>query len=252
MRGKVLGGLPLLIAAVTVGAGAVGCSASSGTAISGSTPTGTASAATATAARGATSTAAPAGTGRSQATGGSAPTSTPPVSTVTRTLPGTTHTVGPPPATSEPPAQQGDCPYLDADVVSQITGQHHGSTQVTAVPGLPICTFYRSDGGWMASVRFVKAESPAQAVAAVNQYVPVNSSQPADQPNGWVGGSTTKGSKVADATDALSVYAVSRGPIAVVAKENESPSIKARVIAVCAIYGAGLQQGQAPDYCRTS
>ena len=245
----------MLIAAATLVGAATGCGASPGSA---PTPAGTASTATSTAAgRTTTAGSSPTGpvssdTGRPPASGGSETASGPPPSTVTRTIPGTTRTAGPPPTTSEPPAREADCPYLDADLVSAITGQHHGSTQVTAVPGLPICTFYRSDGGWMASVRFIAAKTSAQAVAAVNEHVPVDSSQPADQPAGWVGGSITRGSKVADATDALSVYAVSRGPIAVVAKENESPSIKARVIAVCAIYGAGLQSGEKPDYCQAS
>ena len=50
-------------------------------------------------------------------------------------------------------------------------------------------------------------------------------------------------------SSAGSVYAVSKGNVAVVAEEDESPSIKARVMAICAIYGLSLEKGQAPDYC---
>ena len=50
-------------------------------------------------------------------------------------------------------------------------------------------------------------------------------------------------------SQALSVYAVSKGNVAVVAEEDESPSLKARLMAVCAIYGLGLQPGPVPDYC---
>ena len=59
---------------------------------------------------------------------------------------------------------------------------------------------------------------------------------------------TTPGQMTQDSS-ASSVYAVSKGKIAVVAEENESPSIKARVMAVCAVYGLKLQAGPAPDYC---
>ena len=47
-------------------------------------------------------------------------------------------------------------------------------------------------------------------------------------------------------SSASSVYAVSKGNIAVVAEENESPSIKARVMAVCAIYGLKLKPDRRP------
>ena len=143
----------------------------------------------------------------------------------------------------------GDCPYLAADVVSEITGQHHGPTQIVVVTPYPICQFYRSDGGWMASVRIVAADSPGAAVAAVNQHVPIEGSQPANQPAGWTGGSKSVGQKVADCTDCHSWYAVSKGRIAVVAEQNETPSIKARSIAICAIVNLKLADMPLPDYC---
>jgi UPF0176 protein len=112
-----------------------------------------------------------------------------------------------------------------------------------------MCVFYRSDGGLMGSVRVIMAASPQAAVAAVNQHVPVAGSQPATQPSGWVGGSMTTPGQMTQDSSARSVYAVSKGTIAIVAEEEESPSIKARVMAVCAIYGLKLEAGQAPDYC---
>ena len=175
--------------------------------------------------------------------------------TVTRTLGGATITVDPtkpPAATQEPAPVDGDCPYLSADVVSDITGQHHGQTQLINVAPHPICVFYRSDGGLMGSVRVISASSAAAAIAAVNQHVPVGGSQPVTQPAGWVGGSMTSAGQMTQDSVAKSVYAVSKGKIAIVAEENESPSIKARVMAVCAIYGLGLESGAKPDYCSVS
>jgi UPF0176 protein len=178
----------------------------------------------------------------------SRPTKPPVIVTVTRTQSNVATTVGPPKATLEPSAVTGSCPYLDADVVSYITGQHHGDTRLIAVRPQPICQFYRSDGRWMGSVRVIKAASPQAAVAAVNQHLPIARSQPASYPPGWSGGSMTKGGQTEDA-DAKSVYGVSKGDIAIIAEENESPSIKARVMATCAIYSLKLQQGEPPNLC---
>lgn len=143
----------------------------------------------------------------------------------------------------------GDCPYLDADVVSALTGQRHGQTLIIDLQPHPMCVFYRSDGGLMGSVRIIAAATPQAAVAAVDQHVPVAGSQPATQPAGWTGGSMTTPGQMTQDSSAGSTYAVSKGKIAVVATENESPSIKARVMAVCAIYGLKLQAGPPPDYC---
>ncbi len=170
------------------------------------------------------------------------------VATVTRTLAGTTRKVAPPPQTMEPTPVAGDCPYLDAGVVAAMTGQHHGQTEVIQLHPQPMCVFYRSDGRWLGSVRIIQAADPATAAAAVNQHAPIDISQPAGRPQGWSGGSTTTGRQTEDA-DAKSVYAVSKGSIAVVAQENEAPSLKARTMAVCAIYNLKLQAGTAPDYC---
>ena len=95
----------------------------------------------------------------------------------------------------------------------------------------------------------IEAASPQAAASAVNQHVPVTGSQPASQPAGWTGGSVTTPGQMTQDSSAQSTYAVSKGNVAVVATEDESPSIKARVMAVCAIYGLKLEAGPAPDYC---
>ena len=104
----------------------------------------------------------------------------------------------------------------------------------------------------MGSIRVIVAGSAQAAVAAVNQHVPIAGSQPASQPGGWSGGSITTPGQMTQDSQGTSVYAVSRGNVAVVAEEDESPSLKARLIAVCSIYGLGLEAGVAPDYCTAS
>ena len=159
-------------------------------------------------------------------------TTTPPPATVTSTIAGTTITATAPPSTDEPAPIDGQCPYLSTDDVADINGQHTGTTQIIDVQPYPVCVFYRSDGGWMASIRIIQADTPQAAVAAVDQHVPIDGSDPASQPPGWTGGSMV--------TDAGSVYAVSKGPIAIVAESNQQQSIKGRQMVIKAVSNLGL------------
>ncbi|MGS0685590.1 DUF2020 domain-containing protein [Nakamurella sp. GG22] len=152
--------------------------------------------------------------------------------TVTSTAAGNTITAAPPPATSEPAPVDGPCPYLSDDAVAQINGQRTGTTQVIAVEPYPICVFSRSDGGALASVRVIEADTPQAAVAAVDAHVPIEASNPANQPPGWTGGSMV--------TDNGSVYAVSKGTIAIVAESNQQQSIKGRQMVVMTVEKLGL------------
>lgn len=138
----------------------------------------------------------------------------------------------PPAPTDEPAPVVGACPYLADDQVADINGQHTGVTSVVPVDPHPICTFTRSDGGWLATVRVVQAADPDAAVAAVDQHVPVDQSNPADDPAGWSGGSM--------ATGRGSIYAVSKGAVAVIAEANQPQSIKGRQLATAAIANLGL------------
>lgn len=146
--------------------------------------------------------------------------------------PGPAPTAAAPAATDEPAAQAGACPYLSDDQVADINGQRTGTTTVVAVAPHPICTFTRSDGGWLATVRIVQADSSAAAAAAVDQHVPVDRSDPADDPAGWIGGSMP--------TDRGSIYAVAKGQVAVIAEANQPQSIKGRQLAAAAIANLGL------------
>ncbi len=138
----------------------------------------------------------------------------------------------PPGPTDEPAPVAAACPYLSDDEVADINGQRTGQTTVVDVSPQPICTFTRSDGGWLATVRIVQADSAEAAAAAVDQHVPVEESSPADDPAGWAGGSMP----TADG----SVYAVSKGTVAVIAEANQPQSIKGRQMAVTAIEHLGL------------
>ncbi len=152
--------------------------------------------------------------------------------TVTSTSAGSTSTAVAPAATPEPPPVDGTCPYLSDEAVAEINGQRTGTTQVVDVQPYPVCVFYRSDGGPLASIRVIRADTPQAAVAAVDQHVPIESSNPAKQPAGWTGGSMV--------TDAGSIYAVSKGKIAIVAESNQQQSVKGRQMVATAVQNLGL------------
>jgi len=152
--------------------------------------------------------------------------------TITSTASANLVTASPPPTTAEPAPVDGTCPYLADDVVADINGQHTGQTQLINVAPYPICMFYRSDGGFMASVRIIAADTPQAAVAAVDAHVPIDGSDPATQPAGWTGGSMV--------TDTGSIYAVSKGSIAIVAESNQQQSIKGRQLVITTVGNLGL------------
>ncbi|MBM9468457.1 DUF2020 domain-containing protein [Nakamurella leprariae] len=159
-------------------------------------------------------------------------TTTPPPLTVTSTAPGTIVTAGPPAATVTPPAVPGTCPYLSDEQAADINGQKTGQTSIIAVSPHPTCVFTRSDGGWLATVQIIAADTEQSAVAAVDQHVPIEQSDPADQPAGWSGGSMV--------TDTKSVYAVSKGTVAIVAESNQLQSIKGRQMVIATVAALGL------------
>ena len=141
-------------------------------------------------------------------------------------------TAVPPSATDEPAAIPADCPYLSDTDVADINGQHTGQTQIIDVKPYPICVFSRADGGWMATVRIIQADTTEAATAAVDARVPIESSDPASQPPGWAGGAMVTADK--------SVYAVSKGPIAVVAESNQLQSVKGRQMVIKTVANLGL------------
>ena len=161
-------------------------------------------------------------------------------STVTRTATVSAGTVAPPPATKEPEPQAGPCPYLPEDDVKLINGQGYGPTMLTAVEPYPICDFYRSDGGWQARIRIVRAATPEAAEAAVDQHVPVDRSAPASRPAGWSGGSMTTPDGIAGNDQVRSVYAVSKGRTAIIAESNQDQTIKGRQMVIEVVENLGL------------
>lgn len=148
--------------------------------------------------------------------------------------------IPPPPSTPEPAPTAADCPYLSNAEASEANGQRIAKTETIATEPYPICVFYRPDGTVMAATRIVVADTPDAAVAAVNQHVPVDESFPATHPAGWSGGAMSTPDGLPDYPDAGSIYAVSKGTIAVIAVSNQKQSIKGRQMVIDIVTNLGL------------
>jgi hypothetical protein len=128
-----------------------------------------------------------------------------------------------------PPARSGTCPYLDTGVVARANGQHVGKVRLSAgrnhAP--PTCFFYRGDGRRQLTVRPFAGDART-ARAVVNAAAPVATSNRAEDPPGWQGGSEVR--------QHGAVYAVAdRHGHAIVVTTNQRQTIKAKQVALRAI-----------------
>ncbi len=74
----------------------------------------------------------------------------------------------------------------------------------------------------------------------MNQWVPVDQSSPAADPQGWSGGLMGNLDGVGEYPQAKSIYAVSKGNIAIIAISNQGQSIKGRQMVEQIVTNLGL------------
>jgi UPF0176 protein len=151
----------------------------------------------------------------------------------------TSHILVPPPSVAVPaelpPSNAADCPYLDSQEVADDNGQHVGSVKISSASDgqpHPVCYFYRPDGHLQMTVR-VYVGTAAVATALVDQAAPVATSDPANQPSGWNGGSQAHSS----AQPPGAVYAIAKGGTAIVVISNQLQTIKCRLVATAVVSG---------------
>lgn len=128
------------------------------------------------------------------------------------------------------PTADGPCPYLDEAYVEETNGQRVASVR-TSADDPPACFFYRPDDNVQLTVRVYSGEEQV-ARGLVDAAAPVASSNPAELPGGWEGGSESR--------DTGAVYAVAKGGTAVVVTTNQEQTIKAKQIAQESITALGL------------
>ncbi len=127
---------------------------------------------------------------------------------------------------------EGTCPYLAGDVVAAFNGERVTRTRLDPTLDPPACFFDSYGDTQQLSTWVLRAASPAAATAVVDRAAPVATTDPADQPAGWTGGSSG-GSDGA-------VYAVAKGSVAVVVTSDQAQSVKARRVAEQVITTLGL------------
>lgn len=137
--------------------------------------------------------------------------------------------VAAPPVTRAPvvppepqPVADGPCSYLTAAAVQAVNGQRVGTVRVSADRPHPACFFFSRNGKVQLRTWIVVA-TPEVARATVDAATPVATSDLAELPGGWSGGSqpTTDGA----------TFAVARRGSAVVITTNQRQTISARQIA---------------------
>ncbi|MFI9380890.1 DUF2020 domain-containing protein [Kutzneria sp. NPDC052558] len=128
-------------------------------------------------------------------------------------------------------ATTAQCPYLSSDFVADANGEKVTKVMISADKPHPACFFY-SFGNDKQLVVQVYVGQAAAATALVNKAAPIDSSDKADLPGGWNGGSM--------ATSTGAVYAVAKAGSAVVAFTDQKQTIKAKQVVKQAIAALGL------------
>jgi UPF0176 protein len=129
------------------------------------------------------------------------------------------------------PVADGPCNYLTVAAAQAANGQRVGAVRVSADRPHPACFFLGRDGKLQLRTWIVVA-TPEVARATVDAATPVATSDPAELPGGWSGGSqpTINGA----------AFAVARRGSAVVITTNQRQTISARQIAEQVIATLGL------------
>jgi UPF0176 protein len=135
-------------------------------------------------------------------------------------------------APGEPvPASTGQCPYLSSSFVEDANGEKVTKVMLSADKPHPACFFYSFGNDKQMTVQVYVGDAGA-ATALVNKAAPIETSDKADLPGGWAGGS--------EATASGAVYAVSKAGSAVVVSTDQKQTIKAKQVAKQAIAALGL------------
>ncbi|WP_448854372.1 DUF2020 domain-containing protein [Corynebacterium frankenforstense] len=129
------------------------------------------------------------------------------------------------------------CPYLDAEWVARTNGQKVTGQGTDARFTTPACVFwsYGEDPQLQVSVRHMP--SPEEATAVVNRAAPIERTNPAEEIDGWSGGRA--GGELVEAPWGA-LYAVAKGPMAVVVFSDQAQSVKAEAVAREVIANLGL------------
>lgn len=129
---------------------------------------------------------------------------------------------------------QVPCPYLDTEWVANTNGQRMTGLGIDERFDPPACVFWSYPDAPQLEVLVRHMADDDTAIAVVDHFAPIDSTEPADLPGDWMGG---RGARP-DAEGA--VYAVQRGNTAVIVLTNQEQSFKAEQVAEETIRNLGL------------
>lgn len=130
-----------------------------------------------------------------------------------------------------------DCPYLDTQFVADTNGQKVTAAGADSRFDTPACVYWSYPEEPQVQVIVRRTGTPEEARAVVDWAAPVDHTDPAEEPAGWSGGRA--GGGMVPGRDGA-VYAVAKGPTAVVVLTNQKESVKAQLIAEKAISNLAL------------
>ncbi|QMV84112.1 DUF2020 domain-containing protein [Corynebacterium hindlerae] len=138
-------------------------------------------------------------------------------------------------ALPEPPTgrdQLVECPYLDTQWVADTNGQRVLGSGIDERFETPACVFWSYPEDPQLTVIVRTTNNVAESDAVVNWAAPINDTEPADDPEGWMGGRS--------GAPGRAVYAVAKDNKAVVVFTNQDQSFKAEMVAKEVIKNLGL------------
>lgn len=132
---------------------------------------------------------------------------------------------------------QDECPYLDTTWVSDTNGQRTLGVGIDTRFDTPACVFWSYPEEPHLTVIVRDMPDVDSAIAVVDWAAPIDTTEPAEKPEGWSGGRAGAG-MVPGHNGAL--YAVQKEDRAVVVFSNQDQSLKAELVAHEVIDRLGL------------
>lgn len=129
------------------------------------------------------------------------------------------------------------CPYLDTQWVENTNGQRVTGVALDQRFEVPACVFWSYPEEPQLQVMVRRMPSVEDAIAVVDWAAPIDHTEPADEPAGWMGGRAGAG-MIPERSGA--VFAVQKDNVAVVVLTNQEQSFKAQQVGEETIGNLGL------------
>ncbi len=124
-----------------------------------------------------------------------------------------------------PRAAQQACPYLDTQWVADTNGQRMTGLGIDERFATPACVFWSFPEEPQLTVIVREMATVDDAIAVVDWAAPIDTTEPAEEPEGWSGG------RLGGSGGTGALYAVQKDTTAVVVFTNQDQSLKAQLVA---------------------